>query len=71
MIKSNDELNKKKQNIKTTKLWVEKMKMQRIKKIIFCLKKYKMIKISAEAFAKNSVHNIIDKERNCGKELKT
>ena len=37
--------------------------MHRIKKNNIFFNKYKMLKISAETFAENYVHNIIDKEK--------
>ena len=55
----------------------EKVEMHKIKKYIYIFfNKYKMIKITAETFAKTCVHNIMDKEKklwlrnkNIGKEL--
>ena len=38
------------------------MEILKIKKKDF--NKYKMLKISAEAYAKNYIHNILDKENN-------
>ena len=41
------------------------MRVHQITKILF-FSKYKMIKISAETFAKSCVYGTIDKEKSCG-----
>ena len=48
--------------MKTLKVLEKLMEMHKVRKIIF-LNKYKILKISAEAYAKNCVYNIIDKEK--------
>ena len=58
MMKSSNELNENNKNIKKI------MKMYKIKKIIFfffCM--YKVLKIIAETYAKNCIHNMINKEK--------
>ena len=57
MIQSSDELHEK---IKTIKILEKIMKKHKIKKIIYILNTYKMLKISAETYAKNRIETLFD-----------